>query len=50
VAALASLRTLADVAQLRGRTPEEVIGSRALADRMLAREPVVATVPQEATP
>src|SRR5207302_7728522 len=39
VAALASLRTLADVAEVRGLTPERVIGSRALADRMMAREP-----------
>lgn len=38
VAALASLRTLADVAALRGRTPEEVIGSRRLAERMVARD------------
>jgi len=36
VAALASLRTLAEVAELRGRTPEQVIGSRRLAERMAA--------------
>ncbi|MBV9101717.1 MAG: 30S ribosomal protein S5 [Candidatus Dormibacteraeota bacterium] len=47
VAALASLRTLDDVARLRGRTPEEIIGSRVLADRMLGREPQTAA-PQEA--
>jgi small subunit ribosomal protein S5 len=41
VAALASLRTLADVAKLRDRLPEDVIGSRSLADRMLARDQVV---------
>src|SRR5438067_3093096 len=38
VAALASLTTLTDVARLRGRAPEQVIGSKALADRMLARQ------------
>jgi|SRR5437016_5413018 len=38
VAALASLRTLADVARLRGRTPEQVIGSRRLAERMVSRQ------------
>jgi len=38
VAALASLRTLAEVAQLRGLTPEQVIGSRELATRMAARD------------
>jgi small subunit ribosomal protein S5 len=37
VAALASLRTLADVAELRGRTPEEIVGKR-LADKMMARQ------------
>jgi small subunit ribosomal protein S5 len=41
VAALASLRTLEDVAALRGVPPEQVVGSRVLADRMLAREPAV---------
>ena len=53
VAALASLRTLADVAEVRGLTPERVIGSRALADRMMAREPAaVEAAPEtaEATP
>jgi small subunit ribosomal protein S5 len=45
VAALASLRTLADVAEVRGRTPEQVIGSRKLADRMLAREPAAEPEP-----
>ena len=39
VAALASLRTLAEVANLRGVSPEHVIGSRRLADQMLGREP-----------
>src|SRR5579864_8856861 len=48
VSALASLRTLEDVARLRGRSPEDVIGSRALADRMLARDPGTASVPKEA--
>ena len=38
VAALASLRTLADVARLRGRTPEQVIGSKRLAERMVSRQ------------
>jgi small subunit ribosomal protein S5 len=38
VAALASLRTLDEVARLRGIPPEQVIGSRRLADRMLGRE------------
>ena len=38
VAALASLRTLADVARLRGRTPEPVIGSKRLAERMVSRQ------------
>ena len=37
VAALASLRTLADVAELRGRTPEEIVGKR-LAEKMMARQ------------
>src|SRR5487761_827866 len=35
VAALASLRTLAEVADLRGVSPERVIGSRRRADKML---------------
>src|SRR5579864_4430289 len=48
VAALASLRTLQEVATLRGRTPEQLVGSRALADRMLARDPGTASVPKEA--
>jgi len=38
VAALASLRTLADVARLRGRTAEQVIGSKRLAERMVSRQ------------
>ena len=39
VAALASLKTLAEVADLRGVSPERVIGSRRLADQMLGRAP-----------
>ncbi len=39
VSALASLRTLAAVAELRGRTPEQIVGSRKMADRMLGRTP-----------
>jgi small subunit ribosomal protein S5 len=39
VAALASLRTLAEVADVRGVSPERVIGGRRLADHMLGREP-----------
>ena len=42
VAALASLKTLAEVADLRGVSPERVIGSRRLADQMLGREPAPA--------
>src|SRR5437660_5854062 len=42
VGALASLRTLDEVAALRGRTPEQIVGSRRLADRMLGRERVAA--------
>ena len=42
VSALASLRTLASVAELRGRTPEEIVGSRKMADRMLGRTPAAA--------
>jgi len=49
VAALASLRTLADVAEVRGLTPERVIGSRALADRMMAREPAPVEAPAPET-
>lgn len=44
VAALASLRTLAEVADLRGVSPERVIGSRRLADQMLGREPAPAPI------
>src|SRR5487761_698573 len=48
VSALASLRTLAAVAELRGRTPERVIGSRRRADKMLGRTPAAAdTAPVE---
>ena len=39
VAALASLRTLGEVAGLRGLTPERLIGSRRLADHMMGRDP-----------
>ena len=42
VAALASLKTLAEVAELRGVSPERVIGSRRLADQMLGRAPAPA--------
>lgn len=38
VAALASLRTLGEVAGLRGLPPERLIGSRRLADHMMGRE------------
>lgn len=38
VAALASLRTLDEVARVRGRTPEQIVGSKRLAERMLGRE------------
>src|SRR5438552_14906703 len=38
VAALACLRTLADAARLRSRTPEQVIGSKRLAERMVSRQ------------
>src|SRR5215472_11779895 len=48
VAALASLRTLAEVAELRGLTPERLIGSRRLADHMMGRESGT-DVPAEAT-
>lgn len=41
VAALASLKTLQEVADLRGISPERVIGGRRLADQMLGREPEV---------
>jgi hypothetical protein len=44
VSALASLRTLASVAELRGRTPEQIVGSRKMADRMLGRTPAAAEV------
>ena len=44
VAALASLKTLAEVASLRGVSPERVIGSRRRADQMLGREPAPAQV------
>ena len=44
VAALASLKTLAEVAALRGVSPERVIGSRRRADQMLGREPAPAQV------
>ena len=48
VSALASLRTLASVAELRGRTPEQIVGSRKMADRMLGRTPAAAeTAPVE---
>ena len=51
VSALASLRTLAAVAELRGRTPEQIVGSRKMADRMLGRTPAAAEpVPVEAAP
>jgi small subunit ribosomal protein S5 len=39
VAALASLRTLEEVARLRGRSPEQIVGSKGLADRLMGREP-----------
>ena len=45
VAALASLRTLASVAELRGRTPEQIVGSRKMANRMLGRIPAVPETP-----
>jgi small subunit ribosomal protein S5 len=45
VSALASLRTLAAVAELRGRTPEQIVGSRKMADRMLGRTPTVTDLP-----
>ena len=45
VSALASLRTLASVAELRGRTPEQIVGSRKMADRMLGRTPAAARCP-----
>jgi small subunit ribosomal protein S5 len=49
VAALASLRTLADVAEVRGLTPEQVIGSRRLAEKMMAREPAATVAAGTAT-
>ncbi|MBV8528283.1 MAG: hypothetical protein JOZ75_08220, partial [Candidatus Dormibacteraeota bacterium] len=42
VAALASLKTLQEVADLRGISPERVIGGRRLANQMLGREPALA--------
>jgi small subunit ribosomal protein S5 len=38
VAALASLRTLAEVAELRGLPPDRLIGSRRLANHMMGRD------------
>jgi small subunit ribosomal protein S5 len=49
VAALASLRTLAEVADLRGVSPERVIGSRRRADQMLGRQPAAVEVPVPAS-
>ncbi|MBV8528605.1 MAG: 30S ribosomal protein S5, partial [Candidatus Dormibacteraeota bacterium] len=42
VAALASLKTLQEVADLRGISRERVIGGRRLANQMLGREPALA--------
>jgi hypothetical protein len=33
------------VAELRGRTPEQIVGSRKMADRMLGRTPAVPETP-----
>jgi small subunit ribosomal protein S5 len=49
VAALASLKTLQEVADLRGISPERVIGGRRLADQMLGREPELVAVKAAAT-
>ena len=44
VAALASLKTLAEVAQLRGLSPERLIGSRRVANHMMGIAPEPETV------
>jgi small subunit ribosomal protein S5 len=48
IAALASMRTLREVAELRGRTPEQLVG-RKRAAQMLG-EDVVGSAPQPVTP
>src|ERR1700719_5330573 len=51
VSALASLRTLAAVAALRGRTPEQLVGRRKMCGRMLGRPPTATeTAPVEVAP
>ena len=49
VSALASLKTLQEVADLRGISPERVIGGRRLADQMLGREPELVAAKPAAT-
>ena len=46
VSALASLRTLEETARLRGRSPEQIVGSKRLADRLLGRQPAEAAPPE----
>lgn len=48
VAALASLKTLGEVARLRGLTPERLIGSRKLANKMMGIAPEPVSVPAPA--